>query len=561
MDWLISLFSNPNSIAHILFVYSIVIALGMGLGRIKIFGVSLGVTFVLFTGLLLNYLGMKIDPTVLGFIRDFGLILFVFFIGLQVGPSFFASFKSGGIVLNGLMILAVVLSVAVTIVLYFFFSDTVSLAQMLGVHYGAVTNTPGLGATQEALAQLNYQGEDIAVAYACAYPLGVVSIIGTAIALRFIFKIDMKEEDQHWEAEEKASNHVSIFFHVHVTNKALEGRKIGDIRAFIARPFICSRIQHNGEITSPNSESIVHVGDLIRVVSGEENKDAIVAFFGEEDTKADLATEHSPITSKRLSVTRPEINGLTVGDLHLSHSDGVNITRVYRAGMQLFPYQNLHIQMGDELYCVGPMNSIKRLEDRLGNKVKRLEHPNLIAIFIGIAIGILFGSLPIAIPGMPVPLKLGLAGGPLIIAILLGRFGSLFRLVTYTTSSANLMLRELGISLFLASVGLAAGENFVDALLVGNGTLYVVLGLFVTIIPLLTVGCIARHFFHINYHSIVGLMAGATTDPPTLAYAATLSEKNSSAVAYSTVYPLAMFLRILTGQLVLLVMWSFVTVS
>ena len=561
MDWLISLFSNPNSIAHILFVYSIVIALGMGLGRIKIFGVSLGVTFVLFTGLLLNYLGMKIDPTVLGFIRDFGLILFVFFIGLQVGPSFFASFKSGGIVLNGLMILAVVLSVAVTIVLYFFFSDTVSLAQMLGVHYGAVTNTPGLGATQEALAQLNYQGEDIAVAYACAYPLGVVSIIGTAIALRFIFKIDMKEEDQHWEAEEKASNHVSIFFHVHVTNKALEGRKIGDIRAFIARPFICSRIQHNGEITSPNSESIVHVGDLIRVVSGEDNNAAIVAFFGEEDTKADLATEHSPITSKRLSVTRPEINGLTVGDLHLSHSDGVNITRVYRAGMQLFPYQNLHIQMGDELYCVGPMNSIKRLEDRLGNKVKRLEHPNLIAIFIGIAIGILFGSLPIAIPGMPVPLKLGLAGGPLIIAILLGRFGSLFRLVTYTTSSANLMLRELGISLFLASVGLAAGENFVDALLVGNGPLYVVLGLFVTIIPLLTVGCIARHFFHINYHSIVGLMAGATTDPPTLAYAATLSEKNSSAVAYSTVYPLAMFLRILTGQLVLLVMWSFVTVS
>ena len=303
------------------------------------------------------------------------------------------------------------------------------------------------------------------------------------------------------------------------------------------------------------------MGDLVRVVSGEENKDAIVAFFGEEDTKADLATEHSPITSKRLSVTRPEINGLTVGDLHLSHSDGVNITRVYRAGMQLFPYQNLHIQMGDELYCVGPINSIKRLEDRLGNKVKRLEHPNLIAIFIGIAVGILFGSLPIAIPGMPVPLKLGLAGGPLIIAILLGRFGSLFRLVTYTTSSANLMLRELGISLFLASVGLAAGENFVQALLVGNGPLYVVLGLLVTIIPLLIVGCIARHFFHINYHSIVGLMAGATTDPPTLAYAATLSEKNSSAVAYSTVYPLAMFLRILTGQLVLLVMWSFVTVA
>ena len=425
---------------------------------------------------------------------------------------------------------------------------------------GAVTNTPGLGATQEALAQLNYHGEDIAVGYACAYPLGVVSIIGTAIALRLIFRIDLKQEDKHWEAEEKASNHVSIFFHVVVANRALEARTIGSIRDFIGRPFICSRILHNGEITSPSADSLVHVGDTIRVVSAEENKDAIVAFFGEEDKKIDLATEHSPITSRRLVVTRQAINGTTISDLHLSHSDGVNITRVYRAGMQLFPYQNLHIQIGDELYCVGPENSVKRLADRVGNQVKRLEHPNLVTIFLGIAMGILFGSLPLAIPGMPVPLKLGLAGGPLIIAILLGRYGSLFRLVTYTTSSANLMMREIGIALFLASVGLAAGENFVAALLVGNGWLYVGLGLFVTIIPLLIVGIIARKFFHINYHSIVGLLAGATTDPPMLAYAATLSEKNSSAVAYSTVYPLAMFLRILTGQLILLAMWSFVTI-
>lgn len=369
----------------------------------------------------------------------------------------------------------------------------------------------------------------------------------------------MKEEDRHWEAEEKAANHVSIFFHVKVANRALEGRSIAAIRAFIDRPFICSRILHEGEISSPNADSLVHVGDVVRVVSAEENKDAIVAFFGEENTEVDLATEHSPITSRNIIITRPEINGQTIGDLHLSHSDGVNITRVYRAGMQLFPYQHLHLQMGDQLYCVGPTNSVKRLETRLGNQVKRLEHPNLMAIFIGIALGIVFGSLPIALPGMPVPLKLGLAGGPLIVAILLGRFGSLARLVTYTTSSANLMLRELGISLFLASVGLAAGENFVQALLVGNGPLYVLLGLVVTIIPILVVGCIARHFFHINYHSIVGLLAGATTDPPTLAYASTLSEKNSSAVAYTTVYPLAMFLRILTGQLVLLLMWYFVS--
>ena len=560
MQWLTALFTNPDSIAHIILAYSIVVALGLALGRIRVFGVSLGVTFVLFAGLALNYFGLKVNPTVLGFIRDFGLIMFVFFIGLQVGPSFFSSFKSGGVVLNCLMILAVILSVAVTIVLYFLFDDTISLAQMLGVHFGAVTNTPGLGATQEALAQLNYHGEDIAVGYACAYPLGVVSIIGTAIALRLIFRIDLKQEDKHWEAEEKASNHVSIFFHVVVANRALEARTIGSIRDFIGRPFICSRILHNGEITSPSADSLVHVGDTIRVVSAEENKDAIVAFFGEEDKKIDLATEHSPITSRRLVVTRQAINGTTISDLHLSHSDGVNITRVYRAGMQLFPYQNLHIQIGDELYCVGPENSVKRLADRVGNQVKRLEHPNLVTIFLGIAIGILFGSLPLAIPGMPVPLKLGLAGGPLIIAILLGRYGSLFRLVTYTTSSANLMMREIGIALFLASVGLAAGENFVAALLIGNGWLYVGLGLFVTIIPLLIVGIIARKFFHINYHSIVGLLAGATTDPPMLAYAATLSEKNSSAVAYSTVYPLAMFLRILTGQLILLAMWTFVTI-
>lgn len=560
MQWLTALFSNPDSIAHIILAYSIVVAWGLALGRIRVFGVSLGVTFVLFAGLALNYFGLKVNPTVLGFIRDFGLIMFVFFIGLQVGPSFFSSFKSGGVVLNCLMILAVILSVAVTIILYFLFDDTISLAQMLGVHFGAVTNTPGLGATQEALAQLNYHGEDIAVGYACAYPLGVVSIIGTAIALRLIFRIDLKQEDKHWEAEEKASNHVSIFFHVVVANRALEARTIGSIRDFIGRPFICSRILHNGEITSPSADSLVHVGDTIRVVSAEENKDAIVAFFGEEDKKIDLATEHSPITSRRLVVTRQAINGTTISDLHLSHSDGVNITRVYRAGMQLFPYQNLHIQIGDELYCVGPENSVKRLADRVGNQVKRLEHPNLVTIFLGIAIGILFGSLPLAIPGMPVPLKLGLAGGPLIIAILLGRYGSLFRLVTYTTSSANLMMREIGIALFLASVGLAAGENFVAALLIGNGWLYVGLGLFVTIIPLLIVGIIARKFFHINYHSIVGLLAGATTDPPMLAYAATLSEKNSSAVAYSTVYPLAMFLRILTGQLILLAMWTFVTI-
>ena len=381
MDWLSNLLTNPDSIAHILLVYSIVIALGMGLGRIKVFGVSLGVTFVLFVGLALNYFGFQVNAQVLSFIRDFGLILFVFFIGLQVGPSFFASFKSGGIILNGLMVLAVVLSVVVTIALYFLFSDTVSLAQMLGVHYGAVTNTPGLGATQEALTHLGYQGEDIAIAYACSYPLGVVAIIGTAVLLRLIFNIDMKQEDRHWEEEEKTTNAAPIYFHVTVVNRALENRQIRDIRMFIARPFICSRIMHEGTITSPTAVASVHVGDKLRIVSAEENKDAIVAFFGEEDKEIDLATEHSPITSRRIVVTRPDVNGMSLADLHLSHYDGINITRVYRVGMQLFPYQSLHIQLGDQLYVVGPENSIARLEARIGNKLKHYLLPSLACLF------------------------------------------------------------------------------------------------------------------------------------------------------------------------------------
>lgn len=559
MEWLAALWTDQNSVGHILLVYALVITVGTILGRIKIFGISLGVTFVLFAGLAAGYLGLTVNQTVLHFLRDFGLILFVFFIGLQVGPSFFSSFKSGGIQLNLLTLLAVGLSLVVTIVLFFMFSDSVSLAQMLGVYFGAVTNTPGLGATQEALSMLDYKGEDIAVAYACAYPLGVVAIIGTAIVIRLVFRIDLKEEDRMWEEAEKENSDAPIFFHVGIVNQGLEGKRIEQIRHFIGRPFICSRLLHNGEIISPHAEDVVHVGDVMRIVAAEENKDAIVTFCGKEETDIDLATESSPITAKNIRVTREEVNGITVHDLHLSRYDGVNITRIFRAGMTLFPYMNLTLQLGDVVYCVGPERSIRRLADKLGNQEKKLDHPNLISIFLGIAVGILFGSLPIAIPGMPVPLKLGLAGGPLIVAILLGYWGPRLHLVTYTTASANLMLRELGIALFLASVGLAAGAPFVRAITDGNGVLYAALGLFITIIPLVIVGCVARIVYKLNYHLIVGMIAGATTDPPTLAYANTLSEKNCSAIAYSTVYPLAMFLRILSGQFVLLILWQFVS--
>ena len=558
MDWLTQLLTDTDSVGHILLVYSAVIALGMALGRIKVFGISLGVTFVLFVALALSYAGITVNGTVLNFMRDFGLILFVFFIGLQVGPSFFSSFKSGGLQLNLLTLLAVVLSIAVTLALYFLFQGSVSLPQMLGVHYGAVTNTPGLGATQEALDMLGYEGENIAVAYACAYPLGVVGIIMTAVFLRRLFRINLKEEDQHWEEEANANRDAPIFFHVAITNAGISGQTIRHIRELIGRAFICSRVLHDGVITSPAPDTQVSLGDKLRIVAGADAKPAIVAFFGEEDKTVDLATAHSPLIARSILVTKDQVNGMQLGELHLSRYDGVNITRVFRSGMTLFPYQNLHLQMGDMVYCVGPKRSIERLADRLGNQVNKLDNPNIISIFLGILFGILLGFLPIAVPGMPVPLRLGLAGGPLIVAILLGYWGPHFKLITYTTHSANLMLRELGIALFLASVGLSAGDRFVNAFIDGNGALYVAAGLVITVVPLLITGIVARTKFKMNYHLIVGLLAGATTDPPTLAYANTISEKDSSAIAYSTVYPLAMFLRILSGQIVLLALWGFV---
>ena len=557
MDWVMQLLTDANSIGHILLVYAVVIALGMALGRIRVFGVSLGVTLVLFVALAASYCGISVNLTVMGFLRDFGLILFVFFIGLQVGPWFFASFKSGGLQLNGLTILAVVLSIALTVAFFFTLKGTVTLPQMLGVHFGAVTNTPGLGATQEALDMLGYKGENIAVAYACAYPLGVVGIIMSAIALRAIFHIDLKEEDRHWEEESSANSDAPIFFHVEVTNDGIDRKTIREIRDLIGRAFICSRVLHDGVITSPRPDTMIHVHDTLRIVAASDARDAIIAFCGKEALDVDLATAHSPLISRNILISKDEVNGIQLGELHLSRYDGVNITRVFRAGMTLFPYQNLHLQMGDQVYCVGPERSIERLADKLGNQVQKLDHPNIISIFLGIALGIILGFIPIAIPGMPVPLKLGLAGGPLIVAILLGYFGPHFKLVTYTTHSANLMLREMGIALFLASVGLSAGDKFVAALIDGNGPIYVLIGLVITVVPLIIVGVIARLKYAMNYHLIVGLLAGATTDPPTLAYANTISEKDSSAIAYSTVYPLAMFLRILSGQLILLVLWSF----
>ena len=450
-----SVLTSPTSIAHIVLVYALVISVGLALGRIKVFGVSLGVTFVLFVGLAAGHFGMAIEPHVLTFLRDFGLILFIFFIGLQVGPSFFSSFKSGGIILNGLAAGAVVLSILVTILLWALTAGLIDLPTMLGVHFGAVTNTPGLGATQEALAVMGWQGADIAVAYACAYPLGVVGIIVSAIIIRIIFRVNLAEEDKAWEADEADKNEAPSSFYVEVVNDFLHGQTIQSIRQFINRPFVCARIQSpGGPIRSPGPDTEVFKGDILRIVSESEHKAGIVAFFGKEALGVDLQIQHSPIHSETVLVTDPKVNGLKISDLHLSHYDGLNITRLFRAGMELFPYRSIHLQLGDRLRVVGPERAIMRFTAHVGNQSHKLDHPNIISIFVGIALGILAGILPIAIPGIPVPVKLGLAGGPLIVAILLGRYGPNLRLATYTTNSASLMLRELGIAFFLASGGL-----------------------------------------------------------------------------------------------------------
>ncbi len=559
MNWLSQLFLNPDSIGHIVFVYGLVIALGTYLGRIKVLGVSFGVTCVLFVALLINYAGIRVNPTVLSFLRDFGLIFFVYLMGLQVGPSFFNSFKHEGVHLNVLTVFSVIVSIAVTIALFFMLGGTITLPQILGVHFGAITNTPGLGATQEALDVMGYQGESIAVAYACAYPLGVVATILSLIALRYLFSVDLKEEDKRLLDEESAANTAPIYFQLELQNSRLEGITIHEARRLIGRSFICSRVLHEGTISSPTGNSVLHVGDIMRLVSEPDDKEALLAFFGRETPDVDLANDkHSPVCSALIRVTRENVNGTRVRDLHLSRLDGVNITRVYRNGIQLFPHKALRLQLGDKVYCVGPERSIARLASLLGNQLQKLDHPNIIVIFLGILLGVLIGSVPLAIPGIPVPLKLGLAGGPLIVAILLGYYGPRIKLVTYTTYSANLMLREIGIAIFLASVGLSAGENFVNALLHGNGPLYVLLGLAVTVIPCLVTGAFARLRFRMNFHHIMGMLAGANTNVPALAYAGMQSETNAALVAYSTVYPLALFLRILTGQLILVALWSFV---
>ena len=553
MDWLQSLLWDPSSVAHIVLLYAFVVAAGVYLGKIKIFGVSLGVTFVLFAGILMGHFGFTADTHILHFIREFGLILFVFCIGLQVGPSFFSSFKKGGMTLNLLAVGIVVLNIAVALGLYYLWNGRVELPMMVGILYGAVTNTPGLGAANEALNQLHYTGPQIALGYACAYPLGVVGIIGSIIAIRYIFRVNMAKEEESLKIQSGDSHHKPHMMSLEVRNESISGKTLIEIKNFLGRKFVCSRIRHDGHVSIPDHETVFNIGDQLFIVCSEEDAPAIVVFIGKE-VELDWEKQDLPMVSRRILVTKPEINGKTLGSMHFRSMYGVNVTRINRSGMDLFADPNLILQVGDRVMVVGQQDAVERVAGVLGNQLKRLDTPNIVTIFVGIFLGILLGSLPIAFPGMPTPLKLGLAGGPLVVAILIGRFGHKLHLVTYTTMSANLMLREIGIVLFLASVGIDAGANFVQTVVEGDGLLYVGSGFLITVIPLLIIGTIARLYSKVNYVTLMGLIAGSNTDPPALAYANQTTSGDAPAVGYSTVYPLSMFLRILTGQMILLAM-------
>lgn len=552
MEWFSNLICG-TSVAHTVFLYAIVIAIGVLLGKVKIFGVSLGVTFVLFVGILLGHLGLTVDGDILHFVKEFGLILFVFSIGLQVGPGFFASFKNEGIKLNLLAMAIIALNIVVALVI-FFFDDSVGL-MIVGILSGAVTNTPGLGAAEQALTQLYTDGiitevPQLALGYAVAYPLGVVGIILAMIIVRAIFKINFQEETEQIERENNDSQLVPHIITYRTENKLIVGRTLSELSSMINRNFVVSRIKRNDEIIIPNSKTILEDNDLLLTVLSETDEEALTAFIGPK-IEMDWEAIQAPVVSRRILVSKEEYNGRKIGSMRLRMGYRLNVTRVTRAGVDLLASPNLALQMGDRITVVGKEEDIDRLAEKLGNSMKHLNHPNLFTIFIGIMIGVIFGSMPFAVPGMPVPLKLGLAGGPLIIAILIGRFGHKMHLTTYTSTSANLMLREVGICLFLASVGISAGGEFVKTIMEG-GLMWVLWGFLITIIPLLIVGSVGRGYYKLNYYTLMGLMSGACTDPPALAYSNKVANNDAPSVAYSTVYPLTMFLRILTAQVLIL---------
>lgn len=550
-----------TGIAHSILLFAVVIASGLWLSRFKIKGVSIGSTWILFVGILLSHFGFTSDPTVLAFMKDFGLILFVFSIGLQVGPGFFHSFKKGGVLMNLLAVALVLLAVGVTVAIKFISGESIPV--MTGVMSAAVTNTPGLGAAQQTLSDAIVAGGgtveaasaaagQLSSAYAVAYPLGVLIVIFLLIFFKGVFKIDLDKERAQLDGEDEKAESARRM-HCMVENPAIFGQKLGDVIQSSKDEFVVSRILHDGVVSLPNNETILHQGDKLLIVTEQSEVDSIRVLFGEEIPMhiADWQKIECPVVSRRLSITKSSLTGVHLKDLQIRSKYGVSVTRVLRSGLELVARPNLILQMGDTIQVVGAEEDIKRLSVFVGNKPETLTHPNLVPIFFGIAVGVIFGSIPIAIPGIPQPVKLGLAGGPLIIAILLGYFGPKLHITTYTTLSANMMLREIGISFFMAAVGLGAGQNFIPSI-VGGGYWWILYGALITLIPVAVIILVARLVFKLNFYKICGLVAGGTTNPPALAFAQGAYGTDYTSVSYATVYPLTMFMRVLVAQLLIL---------
>ena len=555
MNWINDLLWGEG-IGHSILLLSFVIAAGIQLGKIKVFGVSLGITLVLFVGIILGHFGFTINHNVIHFFKEFGLILFVYSVGMQVGPGFFSSFKQGGITLNMLACGIVFLGVLTAVILHY--ATGIPMPTMVGILSGAVTNTPGLGAAQQAFSDMHGVSDNtIALGYAVAYPLGVIGIILSIILIKYIFRVSFDKENEQLNSEDSSHTNEAKPISLIVKNPAIFNKTVAELSNLLEhRDFVISRVwrDSNKQIEIASANTVLQENDKVFVITTETDAETIKTFIGEEidmERKQWIRME-SQFINRRILITKPELNGKRLGQLKLRKLYGINITRINRAGVDLVAKPGLTLQVGDRVNVVGTETAVSNVEKVLGNSMKRLNEPNLITIFVGIALGIVLGSIPISFPGIPQPVKLGLAGGPLVVAILISRFGYHYKLITYTTQSANLMLREIGITLFLACVGISAGDGFVDTIVNNGGFAWIGYGFIITFVPLMIIGCIGRYFCKVNYFTLMGLIAGSTTDPPALAYSNATAGNDAPSFGYATVYPLTMFLRVLTAQLLIL---------
>ena len=555
MNWINDLLWGEG-IGHSILLLSFVIAAGIQLGKIKVFGVSLGITLVLFVGIILGHFGFTINHNVIHFFKEFGLILFVYSVGMQVGPGFFSSFKQGGITLNMLACGIVFLGVLTAVILHY--ATGIPMPTMVGILSGAVTNTPGLGAAQQAFSDMHGVSDNtIALGYAVAYPLGVIGIILSIILIKYIFRVSFDKENEQLNSEDSSHTNEAKPISLIVKNPAIFNKTVAELSNLLEhRDFVISRVwrDSNKQIEIASANTVLQENDKVFVITTETDAETIKTFIGEEidmERKQWIRME-SQFINRRILITKPELNGKRLVQLKLRKLYGINITRINRAGVDLVAKPGLTLQVGDRVNVVGTETAVSNVEKVLGNSMKRLNEPNLITIFVGIALGIVLGSIPISFPGIPQPVKLGLAGGPLVVAILISRFGYHYKLITYTTQSANLMLREIGITLFLACVGISAGDGFVDTIVNNGGFAWIGYGFIITFVPLMIIGCIGRYFCKVNYFTLMGLIAGSTTDPPALAYSNATAGNDAPSVGYATVYPLTMFLRVLTAQLLIL---------